>query len=107
MASRQQCHARTRMMTHRLSPYESTFRFKRPRMTIYINQAPTSERGIREKPEVSSSASGSLILHPTHDGWRLVGAGGKILFESRGHGRRRPHLDVVTRGGDLGVVVRL
>jgi hypothetical protein len=88
-------------------PYESTFRFKRPRMAIYINQAPTSKRGIREKPEVSSSASGSLILHPTHDGWRLVGAGGKILFESRGHGRRRPRLDVVNRGGDLGVVVRL
>jgi hypothetical protein len=89
-------------------PYEATFsRFKRHQMAIYINQAPTSERGTREKPEVSSSASGSLILHATHDGWRLVGAGGKILFESQGHGRRRARLDVVNRGGDLAVVVRL
>src|ERR1700751_365580 len=107
MASRQQCHARARMMTNRLSPTNPHSDSNVPRMAIYINQAPTSERGTREKREVSSSVSGSLILHPTHDGWRLVGAGGKTLFESRGHGRRRPRLDVVNRGGDLGVVVRL
>jgi hypothetical protein len=78
-----------------------------PELATYTNQAPTSERSAREKPEVSSGAAGSLILHPTRNGWRLVGAGGKILFEGHGHGQRRPRLDVVNRGGDLGVDVRL
>jgi hypothetical protein len=68
------------------------------------NHRLTSKRRMRTKPEVTSTASGSLILHATDDGWRLLGRGGATLFET--HRRSSPpRLQITQDGGDLEVIV--
>jgi hypothetical protein len=75
-------------------------------MPTHRNQAPASRRRIGAKPDVSSTADGSLVLLVTDDGWRLVGRGGTNLFESHGRSTRPPRLEITHDGGDLEVIVR-
>ena len=58
----------------------------------------------RGKPEVYTTASGSLILRPSHDGWVLSDGHGKVLFES--HRTRRRSVEVVTDRGEIAVTIR-
>jgi hypothetical protein len=69
------------------------------------NHSPLQAR-MREKPEVSSCAGGSLVMRPTDDGWRLTGAGDKVLFESHGRTPRRPRLEISEDAGDLDITVK-
>jgi hypothetical protein len=76
-----------------------------PTITGYmLYSRPTRlEATIRHKPQVYTNAGGSLIFRPAADGWRLVGAQGRVLLQSHARAAHASRLELASAGGDLDV----
>jgi hypothetical protein len=89
---------------------ESSTYMTEPNTLLTVKQVVRSpspiEIRMRDKPEVSSRAGGSLVMRPTDDGWRLTGAGDNVLFESHGRTPRRPRVEITADAGGLNITVK-
>ena len=73
-------------------------------MNPSVTKIPALMADMAEKPRVRSTASGSLVLRPTQDGWALLGPDGEVVFHGHGVAGRHQCLEFAHDHGAISVV---
>lgn len=71
----------------------------RPTMTALHHIPAAFAIAPAEKPHVSSTDGGYLIMRPTEDGWSLITPVGEVVYRGLGTGARRRCLEIAYERG--------